>query len=105
MGDDALRARLAQLLRGGLATEWQGRAGSSAEVRGLVAQLRQLSPDDYANKLRIAGFTLQPFNGDADSGVQACETCMYYVIHRRFCELPELRLPVDALWSCRLWRI
>jgi hypothetical protein len=26
-------------------------------------------------------------------------------VHRRFCELPELMLPVEPQWSCRLWRI
>ena len=36
---------------------------------------------------------------------QACETCMYYKVHRRYCELPELELPVEPEWSCRLWRI
>jgi hypothetical protein len=51
----------------------------------------------------IAGFTLEPIeHGGLE---QPCETCMYYVVHRRFCELPELNLPVEPQWSCRLWRI
>ena len=36
---------------------------------------------------------------------QPCDTCMYYLVHRKFCELPELMLPVEPEWSCRLWRI
>jgi hypothetical protein len=30
---------------------------------------------------------------------------MYYLIRRRHCALPELDLPVEPDWSCRLWRI
>jgi hypothetical protein len=30
---------------------------------------------------------------------------MYYKVHRRYCELPELDFPVEPEWSCRLWRI
>jgi hypothetical protein len=30
---------------------------------------------------------------------------MYYQVHRRFCELPELMVPVEPGWSCRLWRL
>jgi hypothetical protein len=30
---------------------------------------------------------------------------MYYLLHRKFCELPELALPVEPTWSCKLWRI
>lgn len=35
----------------------------------------------------------------------ACATCLYYERHRRFCNLPELMLPVEAEWSCIVWRI
>jgi hypothetical protein len=36
---------------------------------------------------------------------QSCETCIYFQVHRRYCDLPEIDLPVEAHWSCRLWRI
>jgi hypothetical protein len=30
--------------------------------------------------------------------------CMYFVVHRKWCELPELAWPVEPEWWCRLWR-
>ena len=106
-GDDALRERLGQLLDGGVPTEWQQRADTSAAVNTVVARLAAVGPGDRAALLAIAGFTTQPFrSSDADDDItQACETCMYYGVHRRFCDLPELKLPVKPEWSCRLWRI
>ena len=102
-GPEELRNSLAHLLRDGLETEWQERAYTSEAVNAIVARLQDLSSDDAAGKIRIAGFTLQPYVGDEIS--QACEICMYYLKHGQFCELPELRLPVKPEWSCRLWRI
>ncbi len=102
--DDELRARLREMLEGGLQTEVEPRAYDHETIQAVVARLQRLAPDDYENKLKIAGFTLEPWQG-ADDIEQACETCMYYVVHRRFCELPELMLPVEPEWSCRLWRI
>ena len=104
--DAALREQIGQLLRDGLRTEWRDRADSSEAVNRIVAQLAAVPPGDHAALLRIAGFMLTPFQPqDADDISQACETCMYYALHRRFCDLPELQLPVEPEWSCRLWRI
>lgn len=104
-GDDALRARLEQLLLSGLETEWAERAYTSEAVTAIVARLGAVAPDDYPAKLAIAGFTSHPHAPEDDEIVQACESCMYFVVHRQFCELPELQLPVKPQWSCRLWRI
>lgn len=109
MGNDesALRARVEQLLAHGLATCSSERAYDSAQVNARTARLAALPPDDLAGKLAAAGFTLQPWpSPDADDGlVQGCSTCMYFESHRRFCSLPELKLPVEPTWSCVLWRI
>ncbi len=102
--DGELRKRLRGMLESGLETEVEPRAYDHDAVQSVVARLQALAPDDYEGKLRIAGFTLTPWRGE-DEIEQACETCMYYVVHRRFCELPELMLPVEPEWSCRLWRI
>lgn len=104
-GDDALRARLETLLLDGLPTEWPERAYTSEAVNEIVARLRAIPADDHAAKLTVAGFTSRPYAADDDDIAQACETCMYYVMHRQFCDLPELRIPVRLEWSCRLWRI
>lgn len=103
MDDAHLRSRLAELLAGGLDTSPDVRAYTSGEVNRVVAELQKLVSDDYAGKLKVAGFTGTPY--DAYELEQSCATCMYYVVHRQFCELPELMLPVRPEWSCRLWRI
>ena len=94
-------------LQSGVETEWRQRAYTSDEVNRIVARLQQVQATDYAGKLRIAGFTERPYEDPADDvGMsQSCETCMYYVVHRQFCDLPELHIPVRPAWSCRLWRI
>ncbi len=103
--DDSLRAVLEDNLSNGLTTEIEPRAYSSEEVNEVVARLQKLEEEDYSNKIVIAGFTLKAYNlGDDEDDDQACETCMYYLVHRKFCELPELMLPVEENWSCRLWR-
>lgn len=102
---DALRNHFAQLMEGGLETEWRDRAYTSAAVNSIVARLQAMEADDYVGKLRTAGYTPQPYVLSEDDIQQACETCMYYATHRQFCELPELQMPVRPEWSCRLWRI
>lgn len=101
--DDALRERLAASLVDRLATEWRDRADSGDAVNRIAARLAAVAPGDHAALLRIAGFTPAPFEpAGADDIAQACETCMYCAPHRRFCELPELHLPVRPEMSCRV---
>ena len=104
--DDQLRSVLEDNLNKGLKTEVEPRAYSHEQILDIVSRLQTLGTEDYKNKLIYAGFTTTPYNpGDDVDDDQACETCMYYLVHRRFCELPELMLPIEANWSCRLWRI
>ena len=101
--DDALRAEIEVKLKSGLETEAWPRAESSEMVNEIVARLQNEACDDLTSKLVIAGLTDHTI--EADDMEQPCETCMYYLVHRQFCELPELMLPVSPHWSCRLWRI
>ena len=102
MGDEGLRGEIQFLLEGGLKTEVFPRADTQGDVQAIVGRLKSAGSDLKA-KLVIGGFTLKPVtNGDIE---QPCETCMYYKVHQRFCELPELNVPVEPEWSCRLWRI
>jgi hypothetical protein len=99
--DTRQRQEIAALLASGLATEVFPRADSHEEVQAIVARLRDAP--DLRSKLVISGFTDHPIE---HGGIeQPCETCMYYLVHRRYCELPELDCPVEPEWSCRLWRI
>jgi hypothetical protein len=101
MGDDDVRRdEIRGLLAGGLKTEVFPRADTLDEFQAIVAKTRGASLEA---KLVIGGFTLTPVtHADLE---QACETCMYYKVHQRYCELPELDLPVEPEWSCRVWRI
>ncbi|MDJ0942222.1 MAG: hypothetical protein QNJ30_02070 [Kiloniellales bacterium] len=101
--DEALRDEIAAKLKSGLETEVWPRAETSEMVNEVVARLRREAGEDLTAKLVIAGVTGHPI--EADDIEQPCETCMYYLVHRGFCELPELMIPVAPEWSCRLWRI
>ncbi|MEM8608547.1 MAG: hypothetical protein AAGF92_15695 [Myxococcota bacterium] len=90
------------LLNGGLETEVFPRADDSESFQAIITRL-QTSDKSVESKLVIAGFTLEPI--DHHDIEQACETCMYYLVNRKWCELPELDLPVEPEWSCRVWRI
>lgn len=96
------RQKIADFLASGLETEVFPRADTHDEVLAIIARLRA-SGGDLKSKLVIGGFTDHPVeHGGLE---QPCETCMYYLVHRRYCELPELDCPVEPQWSCRLWRI
>ncbi len=101
IAEDLRRKEIGALLADGLAVEVFPRADTHEEVLAIIARLH--AAHDLEQKLAIAGFTREPVVHDGIE--QACETCMYYLVHRRFCELPELNLPVEPEWSCRLWRI
>lgn len=102
MGDSELRDKIQHILSRGLKTESMPRADTDDDVRTIVARLQAVH-GNLEQQLVIGGFTLNPVrHGGFD---QPCETCMYYLVHRNWCDLPELDLPVEPEWSCRLWRI
>ena len=101
--DDILRDRIANLLAGDLETEVWPRAETSEMVNDIVNRLQVEAGTDLEKRLVIGGFTDHTIT--ADDMEQPCETCMYYLVHRKYCELPELNVPVEPEWSCRLWRI
>ena len=104
MDENALRDKLGLILSKGLETDWKNRAYGSEQVSEVIQKLQSLQEDDWERKLIIAGFTKDPYGEDDDIS-QSCETCMYYLKHRKYCELPELDCPVEPEWSCILWRI
>ena len=100
------REAVRRALQGGLQTRWRQRAYDDADVRRTVAELQGLPAHELDARLRVAGFTLEPYVGPEDPEIeQACGTCMYYESHRRYCNLPELKLGVEPQWSCILWRV
>lgn len=102
MNEDAKRAEIRSLLSGGLGTEVYPRADTHEQVQEIVGRLQERGKD-LPSKLIVSGFLLSPVHHhDVE---QSCRSCMYYLVRRRHCALPELNLPVEADWSCRLWRI
>jgi len=100
--DDKVREEIRVLLSSGLKTEAFPRADTSEEVQEIIGRLRQPGIT-LKDRLVIGGFTDHTVeHGGLE---QPCETCMYYLVHRKYCELPELDCLVEPEWSCRLWRI
>ena len=104
--DAALRMLLARILGRGLKTEWKPRAYTPEAIHDVIEQLRTVDPQDYEAKLAIAGFLMHHYRPDGYGEIeQGCSTCMYFERHNGFCDLPELAVPVEPNWWCRLWRI
>ena len=92
---------ITQMLRDGLQTQTEPFPETDKEFAKILTELRQTPPDNLRQKLVIAGFTNKPYGPDQ----QRCMECMYFLVHRKWCDLPELSLPVEPEWWCRLWRI
>jgi hypothetical protein len=97
----ALRALIAKMLAGGLKTKTEPLPETDSEFGAILEELRDLPPNDLEGKLVLSGFANQPYGPDQ----MRCQECMYYLVHRKWCDLPELAVPVEADWYCRLWRI
>jgi hypothetical protein len=99
--ENALRERIAKMMQDGLKTQTEPFPETDREFSSLLAGLRELDPNDLEGKLVLSGFLDQPYGPDQ----MRCQECMYYLVHRKWCDLPELAVPVEANWWCRLWRI
>jgi hypothetical protein len=98
---DSLLERIAAMLRSGLVTQTEPFPATEREFGDILTQLRHLDPGDLEQKLVIGGFVDHPYGPEQ----QRCMECMYFLVHRKWCDLPELSVPVEAEWWCRLWRI
>jgi hypothetical protein len=96
-----VRIAIAQMLRDGLQTQTEPFPETDKEFAMLLTELRHTPHDNLRQKLVIAGFVDKPYGPEQ----QRCLECMYFLIHRKWCDLPELAVPVEADWWCRLWRI
>ena len=99
--NDALRDKIGRMMANGLQTQTEPFPEDNFQFENLLNELRELGPDELENKLVISGFIDHPYGDDQDR----CLECMYYLVHRKWCDLPELAVPVDPEWWCRLWRI
>lgn len=99
--DAELLKRIATMMKNGLVTQTEPFPETNREFAAILDQLRELDPQDLKSKLVISGFVDHPYGPEK----QRCMECMYFLVHRKWCDLPELSLPVDSQWWCRLWRI
>jgi hypothetical protein len=99
--EDALREKIANILAGGLATTTEPVPEDSEGLRAILSELAEIDPGDLEKKLVVSGFVDHP----CDKDDHRCLECMYYRVHRKWCALPTLALPVEPEWWCRLWRI
>jgi hypothetical protein len=92
---------IGQLMRDGLKTQTEPFPATDKEFAAILDDLREVPRDELKKRLVIAGFVDKPYGPDQ----QRCMECMYFLVHRRWCDLPELAVPVEPDWWCRLWRI
>jgi len=98
--DADVRAVITQMLRDGLVTQTEPFPETDKEFAMLLTELRYTPREQLRAKLVIAGFVDKPYGPDH----QRCTECMYFLVHRKWCDLPELAVPVEPDWWCRLWR-
>lgn len=99
--DQALLREISELLDSGLKTQVEPFPETEKEFAEILTVLRHLDPGDLKAKLVVSGFTSEPYGPER----QRCMECMYFLVHRKWCDLPELSVPVEPDWWCRLWRI
>ncbi len=73
------------------------------EFLQIVEELRHLHENDLIARLRVGGFT--NYSMGEGERIQRCQECIYYHPHRKWCDLPELPIPVEPNWWCRLWKL
>lgn len=88
-------------LNNGLKTKVEPFPETNLEFSKILDDLRVLEPNELEAKLEESGWLLQPYGEDE----MRCQECMYFLVHKRWCDLPELNLPAEPEWYCRLWRI
>lgn len=88
-------------MNNGLKTMLEPFPETDREFAAILDELRQLGPDELRAKLVVSGWFLKPYGEEE----MRCQECMYYLVHKRWCDLPELSLPAEPDWWCRLWRI
>jgi hypothetical protein len=98
---DTLLQMIKDHFAAGLKTQTEPFPETDREFAALLNELRQLAPEQLEEKLVVSGWLLEPYGPDR----MRCQECMYYLVHRRWCDLPELNLPAEPEWWCRLWRL
>jgi hypothetical protein len=99
--NESLMRTIADLLASGLKTKVEPFPATEREFGAIVDELRAIDPKDIASKLVIAGFLDRPYGPER----LRCMECISYLVNRKWCDLPELAVPAEPDWYCKLWRI
>lgn len=97
--EDGLRDHIGKLMSQGLETQVEPFPETTKEFDDILSVIRAIPFEKLEERLIVSGFINHPVED------QSCENCIYYLAHRKYCDLPELALPVEPHWWCRLWRI
>ncbi len=98
---ERLLEEVGKVLGSGLKTQVEPFPRNQQEFEGILEELRKLKPNDVYNRLIIAGFLDHPHGPEQNR----CMECIYFLPHKTWCDLPELNLPVESYWWCRLWKV
>lgn len=98
-----LRMRIGELLASGMATQMSPFPANQTEFQAILDRLADLPEEDLTGRLDIGGFAPRPV--ELGGIEQRCAECIYYLPHRKWCDLPELPVPVEPQWWCRLWKL
>jgi hypothetical protein len=91
------------LLRYGIKSTMSPFPANQNEFLAIVEQLRGLDENDLLGRLDVGGFANHVV-GEGEN-LQRCQECIYYLPNGKWCDLPELPVPVEPDWWCRLWKI
>jgi hypothetical protein len=97
--DEELLQRISKMLADGLKTQIEPVPEDNNQFDAIVAELQEIDASDIERKLVVSGYLNHPVDD------MRCLECMYYLNHRKWCNLPEINLPAEENWWCRLWRI
>ena len=88
--ENELRADIARMLASGLKTQTEPVPQNGEEHGALLAALQELGHDHLQEKLVLAGLISHPHGADGAEQMR-CRECMYYLLHRKWCDLPLLK--------------
>jgi hypothetical protein len=100
---EVIRLWVDGLLRYGVKSTMSPFPHTQKEFLAIVEELRALHENDLLGRLDIGGFANYTIGSGDD--MQRCQECIYYLPNGKWCDLPELPVPVEPHWWCRLWKI
>lgn len=108
LSDNILRLVIDDILAAGITTDLT-LVADTLIATDIITQLRKLDEDDLYGLLEVGGFANYSLgeSGEMEDGklTYRCAECIYYHPNRKWCDLPELPVPVEPDWYCKLWKL